>query len=171
MDILVVLEEAQGSLHRLSKEAIVGAQELDGTVVALAIGEHCDQIASECSSYDLENVITVNHELISNYNADGYSFIVKKVIETYSPRIIVAGHTYQTRDFIPRVSAALDIPFIPDIISFSESGVVKQVLNAKLNASTSFSTDQVIMSFQSAAFSEDNINPGSCSASAFDIDL
>ena len=116
MDILVVLESAQGSLHRLSKEAIVGAQLLGGSVVALVIGKHCDKIASECSSFDLENIIMVNHELVSIYNADGYSFIVKKVIETYSPKTIVAGHTYQTRDFIPRVSAALDITFIPDII-------------------------------------------------------
>ena len=54
MDILVVLEEAQGSLHRLSKEAIVGAQELGGTIVALAIGKNCDQIANECSSFDLD---------------------------------------------------------------------------------------------------------------------
>ena len=80
MDILVVLESAQGSLHRLSKEAIVGAQKLGGSVVALAIGKHCDKIASECSSFDLENVITVDHELVSTYNADGYSCIVKKVI-------------------------------------------------------------------------------------------
>ena len=171
MDILVVLESAQGSLHRLSKEAIVGAQKLGNSVAALAIGKHCDQIASECSSFDLENIITVNHDLVSTYNADGYSCIVKKVIEAYSPKIIVAGHTYQTRDFIPRVSAALDIPFIPDIISLSDGGFVKQVLNAKLNASTSFSTDQVIMSFQSAAFSEDNIMSGSCSSNAFDVNL
>ena len=53
MDILVVLEESQGSLHRLSKEAIVGAQKLGGTIVALAIGKYCDQIASVCSSFDL----------------------------------------------------------------------------------------------------------------------
>ena len=54
MDILVVLESAQGSLHRLSKEAIVGAQKLGGSVAALAIGKQCDQIASECSSFDLD---------------------------------------------------------------------------------------------------------------------
>ena len=171
MDILVVLEEAQGSLHRLSKEAIVGAQELGGTIVALAIGKHCDPIAKECSSLDLESVITVNHELVSTYNADGYSDIVKKVIETNSPKIIVAGHTYQTRDFMPRVSAALDIPFIPDIISLSDSGFVKQILNAKLNADTSYGTDQVILSFQSAAFSEDNITSGSCPVNEFVINL
>ena len=171
MDILVVLEEAQGSLHRLSKEAIVGAQELGGKVVALTIGKHCNQVAKECSSFDLESVITVNHELVSTYNADGYSDIVKKVIETNSPKIIVTGHTYQTRDFMPRVSAALEIPFIPDIISLSDSGFVKQVLNAKLNANTSYGTDQVILSFQSAAFSEDNITSGSCSVNEFDINL
>ena len=171
MDILVVLEEAQGSLHRLSKEAIVGAQELGGTIVALAIGKHCDPIAKECSSLDLESVITVNHELVSTYNADGYSDIVKKVIETNSPKIIVAGHTYQTRDFMPRVSAALDIPFIPDIISLSDSGFVKQILNAKLNADTSYGTDQVILSFQSAAFSEDHITSGSCPVNEFVINL
>ncbi len=171
MDILVVLEEAQGSLHRLSKEAIVGAQELGGKVVALVIGKHSDQIAEECSSFDLENVIKVNHELVSTYNADGYSNIVQKVIETNSPKIIVTGHTYQTRDFMPRVSAALDIPFIPDIISISESIFVKQVLNGKLNANTSYGTDQVILSFQSAAFSEENIILGSCSSMALDINI
>ena len=171
MDILVVLEEAQGSLHRLSKEAIVGAQELGGKIVALAIGKYSDQIADECSSFDLENVLTINHELVSTYNADGYSYVVTKIIETYAPQIIVAGHTYQTRDFIPRVSAALDIPFIPDIISLSNRGFVKQVLNAKLNASTSFCTNQVILSFQSGAFSEDNIISGSCFPKVFDVNL
>ena len=171
MEILVVLEESQGSLHRLSKEAIAGAQELGGKITALVIGKYSNQIANECSSFDLEKVLTIDHELVSAYNADGYSHVVKKVIETYAPQIIVAGHTYQTRDFIPRVSAALDIPFISDIISLSNRGFVKQVLNAKLNASTSYSTDQVILSFQSGAFSEDNIISGSCFPKVFDVNL
>ena len=46
-----------------------------------------------------------------------------------------------------------------------------QVLNAKLNASTSYSTDQVILSFQSGAFSEDNIISGSCFPKVFDVNL
>ncbi len=171
MEILVVLEESQGSLHRLSKEAIAGAQKLGGKITALVIGKYSNQIANECSSFDLEKVLTIDHELVSAYNADGYSHVVKKVIETYAPQIIVAGHTYQTRDFIPRVSAALDIPFISDIISLSNRGFVKQVLNAKLNASTSYSTDQVILSFQSGAFSEDNIISGSCFPKVFDVNL
>tara|TARA_Y100001968_G_scaffold91507_1_gene82318 strand:- start:489 stop:1433 length:945 start_codon:yes stop_codon:yes gene_type:complete len=171
MDILVVLEENHGSLHRLSKEAIAGAQELGGEVVALAIGQHSNEIADELSSFDLTDVITVDHEMVATYNADGYSEVIKKIIEAESPKIIVAGHTYQTRDFMPRVSAGLHIPFIPDVVSLSDSGFVKQVLNAKLNATASSNSDQVILSFQSAAFSEENIRSGSCSSRSFDINL
>ena len=171
MDILVVLEENHGSLHRLSKEAIAGAQEIGGEVVALAIGQHANVVAGELSSFDLTDVITVDHEMVATYNADGYSEVIKKIIEAESPKIIVAGHTYQTRDFMPRVSAGLHIPFIPDIISLSDSSFVKQVLNAKLNATASSNSDQVILSFQSAAFSEENIRSGSCSSRSFDINL
>tara|TARA_B100000131_G_scaffold115728_1_gene112720 strand:- start:1108 stop:2052 length:945 start_codon:yes stop_codon:yes gene_type:complete len=171
MDILVVLEENHGSLHRLSKEAIAGAQEIGGEVVALAIGQHANVVAGELSSFDLTDVITVDHEMVATYNADGYSEVIKKIIEAESPKIIVAGHTYQTRDFMPRVSAGLHIPFIPDIISLSDNSFVKQVLNAKLNATASSNSDQVILSFQSAAFSEENIRSGSCSSRSFDINL
>ena len=40
MDILVVLEDNRGSLHRMSKEAIAGAQKMGGSISALAIGSN-----------------------------------------------------------------------------------------------------------------------------------
>ena len=170
MDILVVLEDNRGSLHRMSKEAIAGAQKMGGSVSALAIGSNADALAGELSGVDLTEVITVNHDLVSSYNADGYSEVVKQVIESESPKTILIGHSYQTRDFMPRVSAKLDIPFIPDIISL-EDGFVKQVLNAKLNASDSTSADQVILSFQSATFSEEAMVTGSCLTRSIEVNL
>ena len=171
MDILVVLENNHGSLHRLSKEAIVGAQRLGDSVSALVIGNGVDEIAGQLTGYDLEKVITVSHELVSSYNADGYSEIVRQVTESCSPKILVAGHTYQTRDFMPRVSAKLGIPFIPDIVSVSDDRFVKQVLNAKFNAEMSSTSDKMILSFQSAAFNEEELRPGSCSIEAFEATL
>ncbi len=170
MDILVVLEDNRGSLHRMSKEAIAGAQKMGGSISALAIGSNADTLAGELSGVDITEVITINHDLVSSYNADGYSEVVKQVIESESPKTIVAGHSYQTRDFMPRVSAKLDIPFIPDIISMDD-GIVKQVLNAKLNASCSSTAEQMILSFQSAAFSEENMASGSCTSRSFDSNL
>ena len=171
MDILVVLENNQGSLHRLSKEAIVGAQMLGDSVSAIVMGSGSGEIALELEGYDLEKVIIVDHELVRSYNADGYSEVLKQVIESESPKMIVAGHTYQTRDFMPRVSAKLEIPFIADIISLSDDGFIKQILNSKLNAKISSPSGQLILSFQSAAFSEEDMRPGSCQPEVFDVKL
>ena len=171
MNILVVLEDNQGSLHRLSREAVAGAQQLGGSVTALAIGKNAGSLASELSSYEMEEILTVEHDLLSSYSADGYSEVVTQVIQSISPKTIVVGHTYQTRDFMPRVSAKLDIPFIPDIISLSDEGFVKQVLNAKLNASVSSESDQMILSFQSAAFNDEEMITGSSTITTFDVEL
>ncbi len=170
MDILVVLEDNRGSLHRMSKEAIAGAQKMGGSIAALAIGVNADAMAGELSGVDITEVITINHDLVSSYNADGYSDVVSQVIKSESPKTIVAGHSYQTRDFMPRVSAKLDIPFIPDIISMDD-GIVKQVLNAKLNALVTTSADQVILSFQSATFSEEAMVTGSCLTRSIEVNL
>ena len=170
MDNLVVLEDNRGSLHRMSKEAIAGAQTLGGTVAALAIGENAQAMANELSGVKLSEVITVDHELVSTYNADGYTEVVTQVAKTESPNLILTGHSYQTRDFMPRVSAKLDIPFIPDIISMDD-GIVKQVLNAKLNALVTTSADQVILSFQSATFSEEAMVTGSCLTRSIEVNL
>ncbi len=170
MDILVVLEDNRGSLHRMSKEAIAGAQKMGGSIAALAIGVNADAMAGELSGVDITEVITINHDLVSSYNADGYSEVVSQVIKSESPKTIVAGHSYQTRDFMPRVSAKLDIPFIPDIISMDD-GIVKQVLNAKLNALVTTSADQVILSFQSATFSEEAMVTGSCLTRSIEVNL
>ena len=170
MDILVVLEDNRGSLHRMSKEAIAAAQKMGGSISALAIGVNADAMAGELSGVDITEVITINHDLVSSYNADGYSDVVSQVIKSESPKTIVAGHSYQTRDFMPRVSAKLDIPFIPDIISMDD-GIVKQVLNAKLNALVTTSADQVILSFQSATFSEEAMVTGSCLTRSIEVNL
>jgi electron transfer flavoprotein alpha subunit len=170
MDILVVLEDNRGSLHRMSKEAIAGAQKMGGSISALAIGANADAMVEELSGVDITEVITINHDLVSSYNADGYSDVVSEVIKSESPKTIVAGHSYQTRDFMPRVSAKLDIPFIPDIISM-DNGIVKQVLNAKLNALVTTSADQVILSFQSATFSEEAMVTGSCLTRSIEVNL
>ncbi|MBT7119556.1 MAG: electron transfer flavoprotein subunit alpha/FixB family protein [Candidatus Marinimicrobia bacterium] len=170
MDILVVLEDNRGSLHRMSKEAIAGAQKMGGSISALAIGVNADAMAGELSDVDITEVITINHDFVSSYNADGYSDVVSQVIKSESPKTIVAGHSYQTRDFMPRVSAKLDIPFIPDIISMDD-GIVKQVLNAKLNALVTTSADQVILSFQSATFSEEAMVTGSCLTRSIEVNL
>jgi electron transfer flavoprotein alpha subunit len=171
MNTLVVLESNRGDLHRLSKEAIVAAQGLGGEVSAIILGKDAEIIASELINVKLEEIIMVKNEYVNSYNADGYTEIISNVIKQESPKNIVLGHTYQTRDFAPRLSARLNIPFIPDLIFSHNEQFTKQVLNAKLNASIKCASDQKILSFQSAAFSEENLISGQNKTRLLDISI
>ena len=145
MDILVVLEENHGSLHRLSKEAIAGAQNLDGNITALVLGANAESLAQELSSFEIDKILVVNHDMVLTYNSDGYTEVVTKVIQSIDPDVIIAGHSYQTRDFMPRVSARLDIPFISDVTMVNGGNYTKQVLNAKLNCTISSSSEKILV--------------------------
>jgi electron transfer flavoprotein alpha subunit len=169
MKTLVILESNRGTLHRLSKEAIVAAQNLGGDISALAIGKDADIIASELENVQLKEILTVKNEFVESYSADGFTEIISQVIRDESPENIMLGHTYQTRDFAPRLSAKLDIPFLPDIISTHNGKFIKQVLNAKLNASVTPLKEQKIISFQSAAYSDENLISGQSSIRELDI--
>ena len=52
MNSLVVIEDNRGKVHRMSKEAIVGAQKLGGDVFALVIGENASSLSSDLSQGD-----------------------------------------------------------------------------------------------------------------------
>ena len=171
MDILVVIEDSRGLMHRMSKEAIAGAQKIGGSITALVIGQNSDAISNELSSIAIDEILVVKHELVSSYNSDGYTEVIAQVIQSTEPDMVVIGHTYQTRDFMPRVSARLDIPFIPDIIYVEQDSYTKQVLNSKLNSSVSSSSNKKILSFQSACYNEEDILTGTNSSENFEINL
>jgi electron transfer flavoprotein alpha subunit len=178
MDILVVLEDLNGKIHRLGLEALVGAQKLSEkqnlNISALAIGSNADELASMASQYDIDKVLKVTNDLVSNYSSDGYTEVVRQVIERESPKYIFFGHTYQVRDYVPKISAKLMKPFLADSIAFevNDDSVVstKQVYNAKLLSDiTTLQNPPYLVSFQSATFNSDNIKPGTAQIEEYDV--
>ena len=69
MDILVVLEDSSGKIHRLGLEAIVAAQSLANSqklsVSSLVIGMNADDLSSEASQYNMDRVLKVKNDLVS----------------------------------------------------------------------------------------------------------
>ena len=135
MNSLVIIEHKNDKIHRMSIEAIVGAQKIGGQITALVIGKEYEGVANKLLNYEIEKTVVVDHDLVPAYNADGYKEITKQVFDSVNPKFIIAGHTYQSRDFMPKISAALDIPLIADLIEVEHNKYVKQVMNSKLNAS------------------------------------
>ena len=116
-------------------------------------------------------ILTVDNSLVASYSADGYTEVLHHIINQKKPDLIICGHTYQTRDYIPRLSARNDIPFIPDVIEIKDNLYIKQVLNSKLNASCSSDSGTLIISVQSAAFNAEDIKKGTPSINPFEIQI
>ena len=178
--ILVVLENQRGNIHAFSKEAVVAGQQLSDKLgldlSILCLGENASSLRDQASDYKANNLILAQHDLINAYSADGYSKVLSNVISELSPKYVLMGHSYMVRDFLPRVSAKLDIPFVSDIISVdydSDSPIFsRQVFNAKLATKVKATSDTVLLSFQSAAFSSDDMQiGGSESQSDFSVNL
>ena len=177
--ILVVLENQRGNIHAFSQEAVVAGQQLSeklGLDLSILCLEKMLALRDQASDYKAKNLILAQHDLINTYSADGYSKALSQIVSELSPKYVLMGHSYMVRDFLPRVSAKLDIPFVSDIIAVEYDGdspiFSRQVFNAKLATKVKTTSDTVLLSFQSAAFSSDDMQiGGSENQSDFSVNL
>ncbi len=170
MDILIVIEENNGKVHRMGLESITAAQTMAKgrgfSIAALVMGSNADELATQVSNYDIGEVLKLQHDLLSSYSSDGYAEAVKQVVEKESPKYVFFGHTYQVRDYAPKVSAKLMKPFIVDNVSVTTNGgnsvFTKLMFNGKLFSDVTPTGDgPYLISFQSAAFSSEKADVGS----------
>jgi electron transfer flavoprotein alpha subunit len=164
MKILVVTEQRQGKWNNTSFETLVAAQQIaaatSGTVSAVVIGKGVAAFADELSAKNVAEVLLVEHELLDSYTPDGYCAALKQVIEYAKPDLVLFPHTYQVRDFAPKLAAALGKGMIGDCVGFrDEAGklvFVRQMFQGKTVADVSFvGNSPWFASFQSGAFRSD----------------
>jgi electron transfer flavoprotein alpha subunit len=73
------------------------------------------------------------------YTADAYTAAVEELIRKVNPTLVVFGHTYQTRDYAPRLAARFGRVLIGDVIAahFEKKDppvFVRQMFQGKFNA-------------------------------------
>ena len=180
MDILIVIEDNNSKVHRMGIECIAAAQEMAKdrglSIAGLVMGSNADDLASQVAAFDINEVLSVKHDLLSSYSCDGYAEAVKQVIDQENPKYVLFGHTYQVRDYVPKISAKLMKPFLVDNVSMQndrgQAVFTKQMFNAKLY-SDMIAKDEgpLLISFQSAAYSSDNAVSGSASLREVSVNL
>jgi electron transfer flavoprotein alpha subunit len=169
--ILAVLEQRDGKLHKMSLEALAAAQqfgsELGLPVFAAALGAAVSGTAVEAlEGYRLERVHVLEHELLKDYTPDGYSIALQQLIARHGPKFVIFPHTYQVRDFAPKLAAALGRVLVSDVVSHRvENGnlvLVRQLFQGKINADVRFEGDApYFLSIQAGAFRADKLEAGS----------
>jgi electron transfer flavoprotein alpha subunit len=68
------------------------------------------------------------------YTADAYTAAVEELIRKENPELVVFGHTYQTRDYAPKVAARFGRVLIGDVIAGKPPLFVRQMFQGKFNA-------------------------------------
>jgi electron transfer flavoprotein alpha subunit len=143
--ILVVGEQRPGKLNRATWEAVAAAQQLQagagaGVTVLLpgAPGGNLAALAAELAAAQVHEVIALEHAALEPYTPDGYTAALQGAIGQLSPSVVVLPHTYQTRDFAPKLAARLDRALITDVtgIKAAEGEVrfVRPMFQGKLTA-------------------------------------
>src|SRR3979411_2762590 len=164
MKILVITEQRQGKWNNSGFETLAAAQQMAGetrrTFFAVVIGKGVSNLAQEVAAKNVSEVLAVEHDLLETYTPDGYCIALKQVIETANPYLVLFPHTYQVRDFAPKLAAQLGKGMIGDCIGYRNEGgkliFVRQMFQGKTVADVTFSGDAPwFASFQSGAFRAD----------------
>ena len=137
MKLLVVAEQQNGTLHRASWEAIAAAQTTGQPVTVAVFGSsaHAASAAAELQAADVTEVLAAGSPALEAYTSDGFTAAAAALIGELSPTHVVFAHTYQTRDYAPRLAARLDRTIATDVVGVKEGPVyVRQMFQGKVNA-------------------------------------
>ena len=141
MSVLVVLEQTGGKWNRMSWETFVAGQQLAGELgtelqVAIA-GSGIAALAAETATKKCSKVYAVEHALLKDYTADAYTAAIEALIRAANPTLVLFPHTYQVRDFAPKLATRFSQVLISDVIGVRvESGspvFVRLLFQGKLN--------------------------------------
>lgn len=183
MKILVVTEHRQGKWNNISFETLAAAQQIakdsSSTVSALVIGKGVGNFANELAAKNVAEVLLVEHDLLDAYTPDGYCIALSQVINSTKPDLVLLPHTYQVRDFAPKLAAMLGKGMIGDCIGYRHEGgklvFVRQMFQGKTAADVTFQGSAPwFASFQAGAFRSDLVaaHPsGKATLNAISIDL
>jgi electron transfer flavoprotein alpha subunit len=178
MSILVFIEHKDCTLNKTSLEAITAAQsigkELDlGVTAVIPCDKHCG-LAQDIAGYAIERVIVAKSDKLGTYTPDGYADAFEQVIKATNPQYVVMAHTYQVRDFAPKVAARLGREVVGDCIRYRSEGgklvLTRRIFLGKLDADVSLQGDApYFVTFQSGAFRGDAAEKGNASVETMDV--
>jgi electron transfer flavoprotein alpha subunit len=169
--VLVVMQRNAGEWHRMSWETLTAAQQLAAqigqTVSAAVVGQAGDLVDKK-----LDRIYAVEHPLLATYTADGFTAALEQLIRKVNPSIVLFPHTYQVRDFAPKLATRFNQVLVSDTVGFRvEFGApifVRQLFQGKLNADVKLGgAEPHFASIQAGAFRADQVEAGTSQVEQF----
>jgi len=178
--ILVIAEQQHGKLNRATWEAIVGAQQLDPSAITVLVpGASAAAVASELTAANVKDIVTVEHAALDPYTPDGFTAALQDAIGQLKPDYVLLPHTYQTRDFAPKLAARLDRAIVTDVTAIKQApstggdvAFVRPMFQGKLTADVvPQGPTPHFVTFQIGAYRVDQVAKGSAPAPIRALDV
>jgi electron transfer flavoprotein alpha subunit len=173
MSILVVVEQREGKLNRVSLETLTAGQAIAGEtgwpLEAAVVGAGITGIAGELAGKKVAKVYAVENAKLEPYTPDGFAAALKQFVASRQPKLVLMPHTYQVRDFVPKLATAMGRTVISDAIGYKKEGekllFTRQMFQGKFAADVSFASEAPwFVTFQNGAFRGDKVEAGASAA-------
>ena len=159
--VYVIIEDRGGRIGRISWEAVAAANVLaaqsGAKATAIVIGAQTEALAKETATKGVAKVVRIEHALMNQYTADGFTHALEQFVRAESPDYLVFPHTYQVRDYVPALAARLGRVLIGDVTAIADGPVfTRQLMQGRLSGNyKSADSSPCFISVQSAAFRAD----------------
>ena len=171
--ILVVVEQREGKLNRVSWETLTAGQaiaaETGWPLEAAVVGGSVAALAAEVGGKKVAKVYAIENPKLEPYTPDGFAAALKQFISDKQPTLVLMPHTYQVRDFVPKLATALHRTVISDAVGYKKEGekllFTRQMFQGKFAADVSFAGEAPwFVTFQNGAFRGDKVEAGASAA-------
>ena len=171
--ILVVVEQREGKLNRVSWETITAGQALAAetgrTLEAAVVGSAVGAFAAEVAGKKVAKVYAIESAKLEPYTPDAFVAALKQFLASHPAKLVLMPHTYQVRDFVPKLATAMGRAAITDCIGYKKEGdklfFTRQMFQGKLAADVSFTSDAPwFATFQNGAYRGDKAEAGTSPA-------
>jgi electron transfer flavoprotein alpha subunit len=122
-------------------------------------------LAAEVAGKKVAKVYAIENPKFEPYTPDAFAAGLKQFLSAKQPKLVLMPHTYQVRDFVPKLATAMGRTVISDAIGYKKEGdklvFTRQMFQGKFVADVSFAGEPPwFVTFQNGAFRGDKVEAG-----------
>lgn len=158
MAILVIAEHDHGQLNPVTLSTLKAATQLGGDVEVLVAGHHCQNVVEQLTKCEaVQTVLSVDNPLYQHFLSENLSQLIVSLAQGYSH--ILAPATTFGKNFMPRLSALLDVQMVSDITAIESDETFKRPIYAgNAVATVQCNSPQKLLTIRPTAFEKVALN-------------
>lgn len=166
MAILVYAEHDNASLKKATLATVTAGKAIGGDIHILVAGTNCQAVAEQASKVDgVSKVLVADNAVYEHQLAENVALLVTELAGDYSH--ILAPATTTGKNFMPRVSALLDVSMVSDITGVVSANTFERPIYAgNATETVESSEDKLIVTVRGTAFDASPAEGGSAPVEA-----